>query len=76
MAHSARKPGAKKARKGILRKMKTLLKRIGRHASRHRDLLENHYEQTKLSQAQGESAGGLIVDYMLYGKGAPSEGKK
>ena len=54
MTHSARKPGAKKARKGILRKMKTLLKRIGRHASRHRDLLEKHYEQTKFSQAQSE----------------------
>ena len=142
MTHSRRKPGAKKARKGVLRKMKTLLKRIGRHARKHRDLLEKGYEQTELSQAQagriiaridekleqlpkvieqaheriigerqvankdkmlsaheseidvivrgkagaqtefgnelllGESAGGLIVDYMLYGKAAPSEGKK
>jgi len=122
--------------------MKGLLKRIGRHARKHRDLLENNYDQTELSQAQagriiaridekleqlpqvtrqaheriigerqvkneakilsaheldidvivrgkagasvefgnelmvGESAGGLIVDYMLYGRGAPSEGKK
>ena len=142
MTHSRGKPGAKKARKGILRKMKTLLKRIGRHALRHRDLLEKDYGQTELSQAQagriiaridekleqlpkvieqaheriigerqianqdkilsaheadidvivrgkagasvefgneliiGESQSGLIVDYMLYGKGAPSEGKQ
>ena len=142
MTHNRRKPGAKKARKGILRKMKTLLKRIGRHARKHRDLLEKGYGQTRLSQAQakriiaridekleqlpkvieqaheriigerqvanqdkilsahevdidvivpgkagasvefgnelivGESEGGLIVDYMLYGKGAPSEGTK
>ena len=142
MTHSRRKPGAKKARKGILRKMKTLLKRVGRHARKHRDLLEKGYGQTQLSQAQaeriiaridekleqlpkvieqaheriigerqvksadkilsahepdidvivrgksgasvefgnelivGESAGALIVDYMLYGKDTPGEGKK
>ena len=142
MTHSRGKTGAKKARKTILRNMKTLLKRIGRHAQRHRDLLEKNYAQTNLSEAQGvriitrideklaqlpkvieqaheriigerqlkngdkilsahetdidvivrgkasasvefgnerllgESEGGLIVDYMLYGKSAPSEGKK
>ncbi len=142
MTHSRRKQGAKKARKAILRKMKTLLKRIGRHARKHRDLLEKDYAKTELSRSQseriirridekleqlprvieqaheriigerqvanqdkiisvyepeidvivrgkagasvefgnelivGESQGGLIVDYMLYGKGAPSEGKK
>ncbi len=142
MTHSRRKLGAKKARKAILRKMKTLLKRIGRHARKHRDLLEKHYRQTELSQAQagriiaridekleqlpkvidqaheriigerqvanqdkilsahepdidvivrgkagasvefgnelvvGESLGGLIVDYTLYGKNAPGEGEK
>ena len=142
MTHSRRKPGAKQARKSVLRKMKRLLKRIGRHARKHRDLLEKSYDQTELSQAQaggiiaridekleqlpkvieqaheriigerqvankdkilsvheseidvivrgkagaqtefgnelfvGESASGLIVDYMLYSKSAPSEGKK
>ena len=142
MTHARRKAGAKKARKGILRSMKHLLKRIGRHAQRHRNLLQQDYRQTQLSQAQaeriinridqkleqlpkvieqaheriigerqvknkdkilsaheldidvikrgkagasvefgnelivGESQGGLIVDYMLYGKGAPSEGEK
>ena len=142
MTHSRCKQGAKKARKGILRRMKTLLRRIGRHARRHRDLLEQGYEQTRLSQAQagrileridekleqlpkvikqaheriigerqvanqnkilsahepdidvivrgkagasvefgneliiGESQGGLIIDYLLYGKDAPGEGKQ
>ena len=142
MTHSRRKAGAKKARKGILRKMKRLLKRIGGHAQSHRDLLEKGYGQTELSRAQagriiaridekleqlpkvieqaheriigerslknedkilsahevdidvivrgkagatvefgnelviGESESGLIVDYMLYGRDAPSEGEK
>jgi len=58
MTHSRRKVGAKKARKGILRKMKTLLRRIGRHAHRHRDLLQRRYIQTGLSQAQ---AGRIIA---------------
>lgn len=142
MTHSRRRAGAKKARKAILRKMKRLLNRIGRHAQRHRDLLQKNYAQTELSQGQagriiarideklellpkvieqaheriigerqvkngdkilsahesdidvivrgkagasvefgnelivGESQGGLIMDYMLYGKSAPSEGEK
>ena len=142
MTHSRRKAGAKKTRKAILRKMKTLLKSVGRHAQRHRDLLEKNYGQTNLSQVQAgriiaridekleqlpkvieqaheriigerqvnnkdkilsthepdidvivrgkagasvefgnellvvESPGGLIVDYMLYGKTAPGEGEQ
>lgn len=58
MTHARRRPGAKKTRKTVLRKMKTLLKRIGRHARKHRDLLEKHYRQTGLSQAQA----GRIID--------------
>ena len=142
MTQSRRKTGAKKARKAILRRMKRLLQRIGRHAQSHRDLLEKNYARGDLSQAQagriiaridekleqlpkvieqaheriigerqvknddkvlsahepdidvivrgkagasvefgnelllGESSGGLIVDYMLYGKGAPDESDK
>lgn len=142
MTHARRKSGAKNTRKAILRKMKTLLRRIGRHAQRHRDLLEKDYWQTNLSEAQSgriigridekleqlpkvieqaheriigerpvnnkdkilsahepdidvivrgkagasvefgnellvvESTGGLIVDYMLYGKNAPGEGEQ
>lgn len=142
MTHCRRKAGAKKARKKVLRQMKRLLKRIGEHARRHRNLLDKRYGETKLSRAQSEriigrvdaklellpkvieqaheriigerqvknkdkilsahepdidvivrgkagaqvefgnelflaeSPGGMIVDYMLYGKGAPGEGAK
>ena len=54
MTHARRKTGAKKARKSILRRMKHRLKRIGAHAQRHRDLLQQNYPQTELSQAQAE----------------------
>ena len=54
MTHSQRKAGAKKIRKRVLRKMKKLLKRIGAHARKHRDLLAAHYEQTNLSRTQSE----------------------
>jgi len=142
MTHSRRKAGSKKARKSVLRRMKKLLRRIGEHARRHRDLLDERFGQTPLSRAQvdrilsrmdekldllpkvidqaheriiggrqvnnedkilsaheadidvivrgkagaqtefgnelflAENPGGLIVDYMLYGKGAPSESQK
>ena len=54
MTQSRGKVGAKKARKSILRSMKGLLKRIGRHARKHRDLLDKNYEQTELSRTQSE----------------------
>ncbi len=142
MTHSGRKPGSKKARKKVLRRMKRLLKTIGGHARRHRDLLAEGFARTELSRAQAgrvieridrmlalipevsrqahervigerpvaskdkilsayepdievvvrgkagasvefgnqlliaESPGGLVVDYWLYGKGAPGEGAK
>lgn len=142
MTHTARKPGSKKARKRAFRKMKRLLKRVGRHARAHRDLLDGLFARTGLSRAQAdkvaarvdemlalipqvcrqahervvggrqvpnaekilsaydpdidvvvrgkagasvefgnelslaESPEGLIMDYFLYGKGAPGEGEK
>jgi len=142
MTHARRRVGASKARKKILRKMKQLMRRIGEHARRHRDLLDTKFEQTDLSRAQAnriiaridekldllpkvieqaheriigerkvknedkilsahepdidvivrgkagaqvefgnelflaESMGGLIFDYKLYGRSAPSEGLK
>ena len=142
MTHTRRKRGAAKARKKILRKMKRLLKRIGAHALRHRNLLEARFGQTRLSRARAdqvigrideqldllpqvieqaheriiggrlvknekkilsayegdiavivrgkagaqtefgnelfiaESPGGMLIDYMLYGKTAPGEGDK
>jgi len=142
MTHSGRKPGSRKTRKNVLRRMKRLLRKVGRHARRHRDLLEERFAETDLSRAQAdrvvarvdqmlalipevarqaheriiggrpvaskdkvlsahepdievvvrgkagasvefgnqlllaESPGGLVVDYWLYGKGAPGEGEK
>lgn len=52
MTHSRRRQDGKKARKKVLRAMKTLLKRIGKHAERHRDKLECDYTQTKWSDKQ------------------------
>lgn len=58
MTHARGRKGAAKARKNILRKMKKLLRRIGEHAQRHRDLLETKFAQTDLSRAQ---AGRIIA---------------
>lgn len=52
MTHSRRKKGAAKMRKKVLRKMKKLLRRIGDHARRHRDLLEARQAHTRYSAAQ------------------------
>lgn len=142
MTHARRKKGAAKARKKILRKMKRLLKRVGAHALKHRNLLEERFRETRFSRARAEqvirrideqlellpqvieqaheriiggrlvknhkkilsvyetdiavivrgkagaqvefgnelfiaeSPGGMLIDYMLYGKTAPWEGDK
>jgi hypothetical protein len=61
MTHSRRKKGAKKLRKAVLRKMKRLLKRIGDHARKHRDLLDQNTTCTGLSDRQARRA-----DHRLY----------
>lgn len=52
MTHTRRRPDSKKARKRVLRLMKKLLKRVDRHARKHRDLLKNERERTDLSEAE------------------------
>jgi len=52
MTHTRRRPDSKKARKRVLRLMKKLLKKIDRHAKKHRDLLENERERTDLTEAE------------------------
>ena len=54
MTHTRRRPESNNARKQVLRRMKKLMKKIGLHARKHRDLLENEREQTDLSE--GEAA--------------------
>lgn len=52
MTHTRRRLESKKARKQVLRTMKKLLKKIDRHARKHRDLLGKERERTDLSEAQ------------------------
>jgi hypothetical protein len=52
MTHTRRRPESKKARKQVLRTMKKLLKKIDRHARKHRDLLKKERERTDLTEAQ------------------------
>ena len=54
MTFAKRKKGSKQLRKGILRKMKTLTKRVCRHAINHLQLLEAKWETTTLSRSQTE----------------------
>ena len=54
MTHSARKPGSKKARKKVLRRMKRFLRNVGEHARRHRDLLSEGFARSELSRARAE----------------------
>ncbi|MCC5023866.1 MAG: hypothetical protein J6386_25985 [Candidatus Synoicihabitans palmerolidicus] len=52
MTHSRRRRDAKRARKGVLRQMKRLLRTIGEHARRHRDHLAADYARTRCSERQ------------------------
>jgi len=52
MTFTNRRKDGKKLRKKELRKMKTLLRRIGKHAKEHRDLLEQYQGQTDWSKKQ------------------------
>jgi hypothetical protein len=54
MTFAKRKKGAKKLRKGILRKMKKLMKRVGKQAMNHLELLENKWETADISRSQTE----------------------
>ena len=46
MTHQSRKRETKKHRKQVLRKMKKVVQVVEKHALRHRDLLEGHWEET------------------------------
>lgn len=54
MTHTRRRLDSKKARKHVLRLMKKLMKKIDRHARKHRDLLKNEWKRTNLTE--GEAA--------------------
>lgn len=52
MTHARRKKDGKRARKAVLREMKKLSKLIAAHAARHREVLEQRWEETDLSQGE------------------------
>lgn len=52
MAHAGRKKNGRKERRRILRAMKKLLKVIEGHAQRYRELLEQRWQETDLSEGQ------------------------
>jgi hypothetical protein len=54
MTQQARRAGRKKGRKRVLRQMKQLTRVVRAHARRHRDLLEQQWEQTKLTRGQAD----------------------
>ena len=52
MTHTRRRVDGKRRRKHVLREIKHLLKTIGKHARRHRELLEEKWSQTDYSEPQ------------------------
>ena len=54
MTFAKRKKGARKLRKSILRQMKRLMKKIGKHAINHLELLESEWETVDISRFQAE----------------------
>lgn len=52
MSHSRRRRDAKRTRKGVLRRMKRLLRTIAGHARRHRERLAADYARTDYSERQ------------------------
>jgi hypothetical protein len=60
MTHSRRQPESRKERKRVLRGMKRLVKVVGRHARRHRDLLDQEWGKTGWTRRQAEQVLGRI----------------
>ena len=60
MTHSRRKRGSQKERKRVLRGMKKLVKVVGRHARRHRELLDKEWEKTEWTRPQAEQVLGRM----------------
>ena len=54
MSQQARRAGRKKGRKQVLRQMKKLVRVVRGHARRHRDLLDQGWQQTDWTRAQSQ----------------------
>jgi hypothetical protein len=62
MTFAKRKKGAKKLRKGILRRMKKLVKCVSQHATNHLKLLEAKWQTTDISRCQSQQIIGQIAN--------------
>jgi len=62
MTFAKRKKGAKRLRKGVLRQMKKLIKRVCKHAMNHLELLESKWEAAGLSRYQAEQIARQIAN--------------
>lgn len=60
MSAKPRQADGKKHRKGVLREMKALERRIAGHARAHLELLESHWQQSALSEGQARVIMGRI----------------
>jgi hypothetical protein len=60
MTQQRRQKESKKGRKRVLREMKKLVKRVQAHAQRHRELLDQNWEQTEWTRAQAEQVLGRL----------------
>ena len=54
MTHARRKKDAKRVRKAVLREMKKLSNIVARHARRHQQLLEQHWQETDLRKGEAQ----------------------
>src|SRR2546429_9771976 len=52
MTHARRKKDGKRVRKAVLREMKKLSKIIAAHAERHREILEQRWQETDLTEGE------------------------
>jgi hypothetical protein len=60
MTHARRKKDGKRARKAVLREMKKLSKIIAAHAKRHREVLEQRWQETDLQPGEARQIIGRI----------------
>jgi hypothetical protein len=54
MSQQARRAGTRKGRKRVLRQMKRLVGVVQAHAQRHRELLDRHWQRTRLTRGQAQ----------------------
>src|SRR2546422_517779 len=70
MTHARRKKDGKRVRKAVLREMKKLSKIIAAHAERHREVLEQRWQETDLTEGEARQ----ILERMQVTAGGQSIG--